>query len=408
MRRLVWPLVALLVLAAAGGGWWWYTFTRPERRLQRGLEAARRGESDRAEQIAAALEAGGSPAHAALVRAEIPFRRARWSLDNGQRDEAVPDLRATLRELRRAEDWGPLAAEAAALGGQALFYLGQLRTAERALLFAVAERPDHADAHRALAALYYDQGALARALEHLEAVTRLDARDGRPARLSGLIHRDMSKPLEAIACYEEALRRELSSSMREEARTELAEILVQAGRFAQANEVLDCLDPEAAAKEIPTVLRAECLAGEERTERLRQVLGPGLRRHPRSSRLLRLQARLLVEEGRPEKALPLLEQAVESAPRDPAVRFQLGRLYRRLGREADAKEQDRRGEESRTLMVKMTELSHKASKNPWDAALRRQLAEICGKLGNAELEEMWRRSAEACGPPPRSSPARRP
>jgi tetratricopeptide (TPR) repeat protein len=397
MRKLVW-LLALLGLVAAGGGWWWWQHhNAPDRRLRRGLETARQGEWREAEKIAQGLEASGATSHAALLRAEVLFRRARRYLDRDDKPEAVPLLREVMKELHKVEDPGSFRAEGAALGGQALFHLGRLRLAEEILLGVVAERPDHVDAHRTLASLYYDQGAMVRALEHLEKVSNLDPTDGRPDRLRGLIYRDMDKPNEAVACYEEALRRpRLPPEQREAALTEWAEILVNAGTPEKASRVLARLTPEAAQKEGPTILRAECLAIEGRSDRLREVLAEGLRLHPESSRLLRLRAQLLIDENKPDKALPLLEKAVRSAPRDHACRFQLARLYRLLGRPDDAREQDRLGEESRKLMVKMNELSHRVATNPWDAPARLELADTCRKLGIAELERMWRQAAAAC------------
>src|SRR5262249_28819858 len=151
-----------------------------------------------------------------------------------------------LKQLRKIDDPGPLRADVAALVGQSLFYLGRLRPAEQALLFAISERPDHADAHRALAALYYDQGALERTMEHLREVSRLDPEDGRRECLRAVISRDMDQRPGAAAAYEEALRRRLPADKREEALTDLAELLVSSGTFAKAAKVLDRLDAAAA------------------------------------------------------------------------------------------------------------------------------------------------------------------
>jgi tetratricopeptide (TPR) repeat protein len=401
MRRLVRFALALLALAAGAGaaGWWWYRANDPDRLLRRAREALRQGDREEAKQIAASLD-GRAPAHAALLRAESLLLQARPFVDANDKAQAAPLLRQALVELRAVDRDGPLRVGHAAVAGQCLYHLGRLRPAERALLFALSEDPDHADVHRALAALYYDQGALDPAVYHLEQVARLDPEDGRPHRLMGLIHKDLEKYPEAIGHYEEALRRNLSGPHEDEARENLADVLVRMSRFEEAGRVLDRLPPQAREKEVPTILRAECLAGEGHSSRLRPFLERALGRYPESSRLLRVQAQALIDEGRPEAAAPFLERAVASAPRDPATRHQLANLYRRLGRTADAKEQDRLAERDRERMKRLSELTQLASANPWSPTIRRDLAEVWRELGVPELEKMWLRAAEACATPP--------
>src|SRR5260370_25663875 len=125
MRKLVWVLALLgLAATAAGAGvWWWRYNDHPDRRLRRGVETARQGHWDEAEKVAEGLEASGATSHAALLRAEVLFRRARLYLDSGDTPGAVPLLREVLKELRKVEDPGPFRADGAALRGQALFFL---------------------------------------------------------------------------------------------------------------------------------------------------------------------------------------------------------------------------------------------------------------------------------------------
>ncbi len=50
-------------------------------------------------------------------------------------------------------------------------------------------------------------------------------------------------------------------------------------------------------------------------------------------------ARALIEMGQKNKALPLMERAAQLEPTDPAVHYQLARLYRQQGRIEDAKQE---------------------------------------------------------------------
>lgn len=408
MSKWVALTLGLLVLAgAAGGAWWWHASRGPERQFQRGLTALQRGEPEEALRVADVLDEDGASAHAALLRAEVLFAQARPFLGSEDKSAAVPVMRAALREIRTANEEPSLQVDAAVIAGQCLFYLGNLHAAEGALRYVLSERPDQIDVHRALAALYYDLGANVSAVEHLREVARLDPNDGQPHRLMGLIHKFMDKFPEAAAHYEDALRRYLPGRKWEEAQVELAEVEIRLSRFDRALAALDRLDREAAAQEVATILRAEAIAGDAPPARAQAVLDEALRRYPRAARLLQLQAELLTRQGNPEKAVLSLEKAVQLAPRDATARYKLGQLYRRLGRAADAKEQDRLMEETRQMLVKVNALTHRASTEPWDPRVRRELADLFRQMGPPELEKMWRKAADACPPAPGEPPPKK-
>src|SRR5205823_4592206 len=131
--------------------------------------------------------------------------------------------------------------------------------AERFLRYVVSKRPDHIDAHRGLATLYYDQRAWVPAVLHLLKWAELDPRDGRAHRFMGLIYRDLDQPTPAIAAYEEALHRELAGPVVQEVKEELAECLVAQSQYERALALLgeETDRPQEAAK--LRALRADCL-----------------------------------------------------------------------------------------------------------------------------------------------------
>src|SRR5690606_3901336 len=83
-----------------------------------------------------------------------------------------------------------------------------LRGAESVLREAVALDDKQADAHRWLAATYFDLGAMHDAQRHLATVSELAPDDPRPSRLRGLIYKDYEKYTRAVEEYEETLRRQ--------------------------------------------------------------------------------------------------------------------------------------------------------------------------------------------------------
>ena len=218
-------VVALLGLLGLGGAFW-YRSTRPEHLLRRGQLALRQGDVNQADRLATRLDRAGHNAHAHLLRCEIYFRRH--------------DYARAVEEFNQIQDQGDLLVEASALCGRwFLLELHRPAEAERFLRFVVSRQPDHVDAHRGLATLYYDQRAWVLAVLHLLKWAELDPRDGRAHRFMGLIYKDLDQPTPAVNCYGEALRRQLAAPVVEEVQEELAECLVAQSHYERALAVLE-------------------------------------------------------------------------------------------------------------------------------------------------------------------------
>lgn len=381
--RTLWLSLAVACLAATGGGGWYYV-TRPEYRWQRGQQALRENDWVAVEEYARKLEASGEPDRARLLRAEAFYRQRRYA-------DAVA-------ELNQIRDEGDLRVRAASLQGQCLLRLNLLREAHRVFQFVVDQQPDNPDAHRGLAAVYYDLGDLTQAVSHLEQVARLVPNDGRPYRQIGLIDKDLAQYADAATAYREALGRELNPTVREEVQLELAEVLLKQHDYQAALEALDHPTPSPQENVQAMGLRAECLWGLSRADEAREVLDRALRREPSNVALLRLRGQISLAEGQPEQAASLLEKAVALDPQDEPSRYQLALAYTRLNRPKEADEQQKRLKEIRDRLNLLTTLSKEAMEKPWDGGVRRRLAEVCDQLGRPNLAAMWRRAAEACPP----------
>jgi tetratricopeptide (TPR) repeat protein len=388
LRRLLVRLAPLaVVLAAAAGAWlWWRHTTAPDYRLRRGREALHKGDWEQARRLAARLEVAGYRDHARLLQGEAALRRG--------------DLARAVRAFNQIRDRGDLLVEASALYGQwFLLQLHRPAEAERFLRFVVARQPEHIDAHRGLATLYYDQRAWASAVLHLSAWGDLDAHDGRPYRFMGLIYKDMDQPKPAIPAYQEALRRTLKPHVAEEVRQELAECLAAQSRYREALAVLaEC------AAEGPRLVavRGECLWGLGRGAEARALLDRTLARLPECVELLRLRARMYLEAQEPQAAARLLERVLKDHPRDHASRYQLAQAYQSLGRPHQAAEQRQLVDRTQKLLLQLTKLVHEAGDRPWDASLRRRAAELCQELDRPDLANVWLRAAASC--PPSATP----
>jgi tetratricopeptide (TPR) repeat protein len=258
------------------------------------------------------------------------------------------------------------------------------------------EKPDCIDAHRGLAAIYFDQGTLIRALRHCEEWARLDPHDGRPLRFMGHINKDLGKDSEAIAAFKEALQRDLGQEFQEDVKENLAEVQVRESRHADALQTLDDCAVEAAQKPKLAALRAECLWALRPASEAALLLDQAIKSNPNSPALLRLRAGIyLQEENQPRAAAALLERAVTIDRHDQISRLWLAQAYERLGKSAEATEQRRLAEQTQDLLREMTKLSHDAMIKPWNPDLRNKLAEVSEKFDRPDLAEMWRQAARA-------------
>ena len=142
-------------------------------------------------------------------------------------------------------------------------------------------------------------------------------------------------------------------------------------------------------------LKADSLRGLGRAAEAQALLDDALQRHPTAAPLLHRRAQLHLDAGAAGPAAALLEKAVQ-IEEDRRIRHLLAQAYERLNRPDDAERERRRVREIQDGEQELTKLNREANDRPWDAAVRRRLAEVCRKLGKKELATMWERSAAAC------------
>jgi tetratricopeptide (TPR) repeat protein len=386
-RRILLALTGLAILGLVGAvGAWHYRTTRPDYRLARGREALRADDLETAESLVESLTLAGARDHARLLRAEIDVRLGR--------------LTEAITELNGIEDRGPLYREAIALQGRCFLGLKLPSQAAGAFQYVLSQDPDQVEAHRGLAIIYFDQGAMTRSIHHLEQVVRLASTDGRPLLLMARIYKDQEQANQAAECYEAALERDLDPPLANEARRELAEVLVKRQQFARVLDLLDRSPPrtrEARLKDAS--LRAECLIVTNRTEEARKVLDKALAEGtegPAVVGLLTQRAKLHLDAGEIERAVTLLERAVRIDPHDYFTNYQLAQAYEAQNRSEDANRQRHRSEEIKAALTEMIQLNQEAMKNPWDPAVRERLAALAERLGKPDQAASWRRAARAC------------
>jgi tetratricopeptide (TPR) repeat protein len=334
--------------------------------------------------LAQRLEVLGWDDHARLLRGEAFLR-------DHQFDRA-------LYELNQIQDRGDLLVEASVIYGLAFLSVQRLWEAEKLLRYVLSKQPDRLEAHRGLAAIYFDQGALTLAVRQGEECARLEPRKGYPYRFLGVIFKDLARYAEARAAYQQALERELSAEQVADVKEGLAEVLVLQKEYTQALKLLE--DCPSALTSQPTMLacRAECLWTLDRAEESKRLLNEALREHPQAVELLRLRAKLHLSANEPESAASLLERALQVDHHDSVSRYQLVQAYQRLGRAKEAALQQQLLKQTQDYLTELTKLNEEIAQRPWDGAVRTRLAEVCDKLDKPELAAMWRRAAAASLP----------
>jgi uncharacterized protein HemY len=109
--------------------------------------------------------------------------------------------------------------------------------------------------------------------------------------------------------------------------------------------------------------------------------------------VLRLRARLHLQEQKWESAASLLQRAVVVDRHDTVTHQLLAQAYEQLGRHGEAAEQRRRSQEIQDALQEIERLSREAKREPRDASLCRRLAELYDRFDQPQVAAWWRRAA---------------
>jgi tetratricopeptide (TPR) repeat protein len=392
-RRSGWLIGGLLLMAGATAavavGWGWKgrridaAAPTPMALATTAWEAVDREDGAAARQAIRSLRERGAAGLARVVQARLLVARGFF--------RPALDLLAALPADKTVADDADLLRFVHLVRGEAAYRLRLYPLAEQELNAVLAAAPDSVDAHRLLAAMTYDAGAIPAAIEHLEATARLAPTDPRPKRLLGLIHNDYERYPEAVEHYQESLRRSPDQADRNEVLLEMAGSLVKLHRHREA---LDKLDKLAGGNDAD-LLRAECLLAIGDRGAARGIVNRILETSPDDLGALRLEGSIDLEDGNPQGAVRPLERGVAKHPRDYLVRLKLAQAYAGAGREADADAARAEAERIRALRRTFADLHQEAWARPGDADVRRRLATMAADLDRPDLEQVWLEAAAA-------------
>lgn len=380
--RWLWLPGVFLVAVLLGLGRYGYALrVAPERRFQAALAAFAEHDLD---SVVAALEAlqgvEGYEPHRRLLAGMILLRHER--------------LFEAIVEFGFAREHPDTRALAYTLSGEALYKSKQFRDAQRILAAALQLDPQQTDAHRWLAAIYYDVGAMNQCLRHLAFVAQQAPNDPRPHRLRGLIHKDFEEYHKAIDAYRESLQRGPNQADKEAVLLELAECLSKQRLYQEAWETLQTCPSSAQG----LWLQAECQGALGDKAAARRLVDEAIRRDATHLEALCLKGMLYLEADDAASALDVLRQAVKAHPKEWRPRYALARAYQRLGEMGQAAEHLRLVEELRRLRDRFTKLHTQAMDEPDQADLRYELGVVARQLDKPLLAISWFQAALALQP----------
>lgn len=377
-KVIVGTVVALLVLVGLAT-WSWWPQPSPHEIFDHGIEAA--GRNDLPELLRSADRLQGREGyewHEHLLR-------GLYCLKTDRPSEALVELKGLRPE-------GELRDTALLVAGEAMYRTDRLPEAQRLFATLTSEQPGHVEAHRWLAAIAYDLGAMNQAMDEMEIVIRLQPSDYRPYLLRGHILFDQERFAPAVKEYSQALATKPPENIRKELVVALARSQVKTREYAAALETLAHRDPTTQV----LTLRAECHSGLGNAETAWKTIEEARRLKPDDLEVLRVLARLELDAGRPESAVTPLQRILDRDPHDYESRHELAQAFRLLGKTLEAETESHRAGETIELKRKLASLTIEAIQHPTDASLREQMAEICDVLGKRELAASWRKAAAAC------------
>jgi tetratricopeptide (TPR) repeat protein len=296
-----------------------------------------------------------------------------------------------LRELEAAAQNDATAVEAWTAAAASYYALGQFRDAVNVARLALNRDEEALDARRWLAAALYDLGITPEAVIQLKLISAQAPADPRPERLLGLINKDNEQFAEAVAHYRESLRRNSRQADRVIVLTELAEALVRLSQFEEAIDVLRNCDQSATV----LAVEAECLKNLGQTADAEKRLLLAIERDPGHFSARMQLGTLYLLQSQPERAVRVLEEAVQIVPSSSQARFQLSQAYIRYGDSEKAEAELQRMRVNQAVEREYTDLHEAAARQPDDVQVRYQMGILAKKLGKPELARLWFRAALA-------------
>lgn len=330
---------------------------------------------------------------------------AAWcALADGRSALETGDPEAARRHLDRCLAVWPASAEAHFLAGRAALRGGDLEEADRHLVEAARLGwPDGqlGTEREELDAACDRLGQVARTLggefrwPEADAVTRrwVGLRPENPAawKLRGEVVERLRRLGEAV----DALRRAVALAPADrQARSELARLLLETRLSAdEAAGHLEWLVRTAPPDAATRVQLATCREAQGRPDEAVAILNAVVAEHPAHPAAFRARGRLELNRGHPQAAVPFLRRAAELDPSDPPTLYSLFLALQQAGLAGEAGEVEARWKRATADLARVAELGRAIARSPHDPELRREMGELFLRNGRDADALRWLESA---------------
>ena len=375
----------------------------PEEHFERALLAIEQNDNPEvAVHLVALQDAPGFEPHVHLLAGALGTRVG----------SSNPDaLDQAMNELMLAREHDDTRVPALVLIGKKLRDIQQIDSAVTTLNQALMINPSYVPAHKWLAAIYYDLGAMQNAHNHLQKIADLDPYNTPAQFTMGIINQDYRRFDLAEKNYEECLSRlelltktpnklHLPRVDRQEVLVRLAQVRIQLLEYDKALETLD----QALESRMVLSLQATCFRSIDRVDEAREHLDRSIQMFVDNPRLSgdeetvyqearRLKGTLLIEEKQYAQARGIMETLCSEYPFDAKSLYKLIQAYRGLGMEKEATEKMKIYEPLRAKRERFSNLHLEAIAQPKNADTRYELGNLALELGEFQLAFNWFKAA---------------
>ena len=298
---------------------------------------------------------------------------------SGKLDEAM-SLAERLSEIPVLE------AECYLIAGEVFTKRLQYLAALDAFTNAAKKDPSNVRAHRWLAVVYHDTGAMNKATEHLRIVASLDPTDLRSLRFAGMIHREYEKFEDSVTDYQNALKRNPPAKVADEIRLELAESLLKLRKLEEVQQTLAAVVSKSASR---AALLAESLETAGQVDEAMAAAKEALEMDSNHLRGRLVLGRLYNGNRQWDQSIECLQPVVAKYPAEHEPMFLLGRALISSGKEEEGKKWLTESKKFKDMFLKFSELNAAAVNRPQDAALRIEIGKLAEELQKVGIARTW-------------------
>lgn len=243
---------------------------------------------------------------------------------------------------------------------------------------------------RLAATIRYDLGRDDEVLIHCNELISRNPRDKNAWQVIAMVHRNHGR----WEHYVDATRQLIDLTQDTSLRLDLIDGYLRLGETAAARQEFDKVLaqlPDAAIQE--PILHAKLLMQEGKTDKAEQILRGFVTSEKADAEILLMYGSLLVEKEQFEAAIPILERARQKSPAEEKIYYQLGQACARLGKDSQARTWLDKHRLLLNAKVQLHELEELAAQQPHNVTVRKELAKTYADIGLMELADFWTRAA---------------